>query len=73
MYVCMDVMEKVVCRDSLLVKDLYGATSGDIGDTGNAGNASDERKLLGPLLRRIDDVRNIRDTRLDTRSEGPLS
>jgi len=46
------------------VLDIYDATSGGIGDIGNAG---EEGELLLCLLRRIDDVRNLR----VTHSEGP--
>jgi hypothetical protein len=49
------------------VNDLCGATSGGTRDTGNVGNADEEGELLQPLLRRIDDVRNLR----VTRSESP--
>ncbi|KAI0267238.1 hypothetical protein BGY98DRAFT_1025526 [Russula aff. rugulosa BPL654] len=42
------------------VEGLCGAISGGTGDTGNAGDAGEEGELLQTLLRRIDDVRNLR-------------
>jgi hypothetical protein len=54
-----DTVWKDLDRLRKQVTDLCGATSGGIGDTG--------KELLHHLLRKIDDVRNLR----VTRSEGP--
>jgi hypothetical protein len=62
-----DIVWKNLDRLREQVKDLCDATSGSTGDTGNAGNADEEGELLRHLLRRIDDVHNLR----VTHSEGP--